>query len=93
MYVQPRARGTLLPLSLPEASVLRGHAELRGDWDLGCCDGRHREFAGTGDGQGHRRVTRQVFFFIFISIGKLKEVKHWVLGGLFLCPQSGLSDN
>ena len=62
MYVQPRARGALLPLSLPEASVLRGHAELRGDWDLGCCDGRRREFAGTGGDQAHRRVTRQVFF-------------------------------
>ena len=62
MYVQPRARGALLPLSLPEASVLpRSHAELRRDWDLGRRDGRHREFAGTGGDQGHRRVTRQVF--------------------------------
>jgi hypothetical protein len=61
MYVQPRARGALLPLSLPEASVLGGRAELRGDWDLGCCDRRHREFAGIGGDQGHRRVTRQVF--------------------------------
>ena len=61
MYVQPRARGALLPLSLSEAAILGGHAELRGDWDLGCRDGRHREFAGTGGNQGHRRVARQVY--------------------------------
>ena len=47
MYVQLRARGALLPLSLPEAPVLGGLAKLRGNRDIGCCDGRHREFAGT----------------------------------------------
>lgn len=73
MYVQPRARGALLPLSLPATSVLlRGLAELRGDWDLGCCDGRHRELAGTGGDQGHRRVTRQVFSHL-ITIGKKEK--------------------
>ena len=75
MHVQPRARGALLPLSLPEASgLLRGHAELRGDWDLGCRDGCHREFTGTGGDQGHRRVTRQVLFF-FSSSFQLVEQK------------------
>ena len=89
MYVQPRARGTLLPLSLPEASILRGHTELRGDWDLGCCDGRHWEFAGNGDDQGHRRATRQVFW---TARKKKKEVNTGFWGWSFLFSLGQLAD-
>jgi hypothetical protein len=60
VHVQPRAGRALLPLSLPEAAVARGYAELRGDRDLGRCDGCHWEFAGPRGDHDHRRVARQV---------------------------------
>jgi hypothetical protein len=60
MHVQPGAGRALLPLSLPEAAVPRGRAELRGDGHPGCRDGRHREFAGSRGDQDHRRAARQV---------------------------------